>query len=49
MTCCMCSTTTAIIYWTIVIPLLKLERQVCNRCEVEYRRARAQRERRDAA
>lgn len=42
MTCVMCSSTTAIVYWTIVFSLgrVRLERTVCNACELEYRRGR---------
>jgi hypothetical protein len=41
----MCSTTTAAIYWTIVVPWLReKERRVCNGCELEYRRRRKERD-----
>lgn len=42
MTCCMCGRTDATIYWTIIVSR-NLERQVCNPCELTYRRERSKR------
>ena len=45
MTCCMCGTTGAVVFWTITLPLRRdgMTRTVCNACEIKHRRERAAR------